>query len=432
MSAASISAKRSLRRNRIAVLVIVAIVVTGLFAVWLRGEMTTRWDANRARRAVADGRLDDAARAVDRWLVSSPSSADAHFFKATVAWARSDFATTEAELARASSLGYSWQPLNRLRGLLLARTSQTTEAETLLRQAIESSRGPDPEVAEALTRLYLGTFRLNEAQEVLERWARTAPHDARPFLLQAEIDIRNNAKPEIVLARYRAALSRDPKLDRARFGLAEQLRFNHEFAEAGEEYAAYLTQKPDDFLGYLGAGQAALDDGNEPEAVRLLDRALALAPTDSIALAARATVEFRLGRFESALHYLDLALVSDPFDRANRYQRMLALTRLGRRAEANVERKAVEQLQKDQERFSQIIRELKGKPLDSDLRTQAACWLIAHGHEEEGVEWANLVLKSDPSHPTLNRVLADYYRKQGQPGLANLYEARASGASDRR
>jgi tetratricopeptide (TPR) repeat protein len=411
--------------------VAVAIVLTAGVAIWLLGNVTAILDARRVRRAFAEVRLDDAAREVERWLLTSPSSAEAHYCRAKIAWAQNDFTTTDAELSRARALGYSWQPLNRLRGLLLARTNETTEAETLLRQVLDSTREPDPEVAEALARIYLGTFRLVEAQEILERWARTAPTDARPLLLLAEVDIRNSGKPEVVIERYRAALSRNPHHDRARFGLAEQLRLNHQPAEAIDEYTAYLAQRPDDPLAYLGAGQAALEDGNEADAVRLLDRALALAPEDPVALAARATVELRAGCFESALHYLDLAVKCDPFDRGNRNQRMLAFSGLGRRAEAQLERKAVEQLTKDQEQFAGIIRDLRTKPLDLELRTQAAFWLMEHGHEDEAVEWANLVLKSDPSHPTLNRLLAGHYRKQGQAGLANLYEARASGPSDR-
>ncbi len=163
----------------------------------------------------------------------------------------------------------------------------------------------------------------------------------------------------------------------------------------------------------------------------MLDRALVLAPKDSVALAARATVELRRGRFEAALHYLDLALKSDPFDRGNRYQRMLILTRLGRRLEAELERRTVERLQKEQERFAQVSRDLH-KTARFGAAHQAACWLMEHGHEDEALEWANLVLRSDPTHPTLNRLLADYYRKKGQPGLANLYEASARGPSDRR
>jgi tetratricopeptide (TPR) repeat protein len=408
------------------------LTVVALVAVagWLRGNVATARDAHNARNALAAGRLSDAARAVERWLSSSPSSAEAHFYKACIAWSQNDLAATDAELARARALGYSWQPLNRLRGLLLARTNDTTEAETLLRQAIDSAGKPDPEVAEALARIYLGTFRLIEAQEVLERWARAFPDDARPHLLQTEVDIRNNADPEIIIARYRAALRRNSNLDRARFGLAEQLRLNNRFAEALGEYAAYLAKRPDDPLGYLGAGQSALENGNEAEAERMLDQALALAPADPVALAARATLELRRGRFGYALDYLDLALKSDPFDRGNRYQRMLILTRLGKRSEAEHERRTVERLQKEQERFVQISRGLRTKPLDPELRAQAACWLMEHGHEDEAVEWANLVLKSDPSHPTLNRLLADYYRKKGEPGLANLHEARAANSSD--
>jgi tetratricopeptide (TPR) repeat protein len=412
-----------------AILLIVAGVVAGAAAVWLRGTLKAVGDARRARRTLASGRIDEAASAVDRWLASSPSSAEAHYYKARIAWAQNDFATTDQELARARALGYSWLPLNRLRGLLLARTNQTTEAETILRQVIEGAGTLDPEVAEALSRIYLGTFRLNEAQEVLERWARAAPKDGLPLLLLTEIDIRKDAKPDVIVARYRAALSRNPRLSRARFGLAEQLRLNQRFAEALDEYSTYLAEQPDDPLGYLGAGQAALEAGNEVEAVRLLDRAVKLAPADPVARAARATVEFRHGRFESALRFLDLAVKSDPFDRGNRYLRMLALTRLGRRAEAELERQAVERLAKEQEQFGEIIRNLHGKPLDPELRTQAACWLMEHGHEDEAVDWASLVLASDPSHPKLNRLLAGYYRKKGQAGLANFYEARAAGAS---
>jgi hypothetical protein len=51
---------------------------------------------------------------------------------------------------------------------------------------------------------------------------------------------------------------------------------------------------------------------------------------------------------------------------------------------------------------------------------------MTHGHEQEAVEWANLVLASDPSQPAMNRLLADYYRKTGQLGLANHHEVLAA------
>jgi tetratricopeptide (TPR) repeat protein len=380
------------------------------------------------RGALANGRLDKASQAVERWLRATPDSAKAHFLKARVAFAQGDFRTADLESSRARNLGHPLAELNGLRGLLLTHINQLSRAEPLLREAFDSAPVLDPAVAEALAQNYLSTFRLRKAAEILDRWSRALPQDARPYLMQAEIDIRSDASPDAVIAHYRTALERDPNLPKARLGLADQLRRNHRYAEAAVEYTTYLKCRPDDPLGYLGAGQTALELSGDAEAAPLLDKALALAPHDPVALAARATVELRRGHFESALPYFDQAVKYDPFDYVNRYQRMLLLRRLGRSAEADAEHQTVEHLKNEQARFSQISRDLRRNPLDSRLRSEAACWLMEHGHEEEAVDWANLVLSTEPSHPAMNRLLADYYRKNGEPGLANFHEARAPDA----
>ena len=55
------------------------------------------------------------------------------------------------------------------------RLDQAGNAEPLLRRTFDKGRGPDPEVAEALSRNYLGSFRQNEAGAVLDRWAGETP-----------------------------------------------------------------------------------------------------------------------------------------------------------------------------------------------------------------------------------------------------------------
>ncbi len=392
--------------------------------------LVTRWlverDAGAARRAVDSGRLDDASAALERWLSSAPRSGEAHYVKARIAWARGDLGTVHQEIERARVAGLSPQAeLDRLWGLLLVRTNQTAKAEPFLRRAFDDRVGPDPEVAEALVRIYLGSFRLADAGTVLDRWAHDVPQDARPYLLRTEVQMRTGEAADVVIASYREALQRDPDLDQARLGLADMLRSIHRNAEAADEYARYTARKPDDPLGYLGAGQNALEAGDEVEATRRLDQALALAPRDTVVLEARAAVDVRARRFKSALEYIDRAVKVDPFDRANRYQRMLVLTQLGRKADADAERQAIDKLRKDRAEFDRISRELVKSPLDAALRSAAAQWLMTHGHEQEAIEWANLVLAADPSHPAMNRLLADYYRKNGQIGLADLHEARA-------
>ena len=199
----------------------------------------------------------------------------------------------------------------------------------------------------ALVRIYLGSFRLADAGTVLDRWAHDVPRDARPYLLRTEVQMRTGEAADVVIGSYREALVRDPELDQARLGLADMLRAIHRNAEAAEEYARYMARKPDDPLGYLGAGQNALEAGDLAEATRRLDQALALAPRDTTVLGARAAVDVRARRFGSALEYIDRAVKVDPFDRANRYQRMLVLTQLGKKADADAERQALDRIRKD-------------------------------------------------------------------------------------
>jgi tetratricopeptide (TPR) repeat protein len=416
--------------KRTIVALILAVGSITLAGLWLYGGHFGRREERAVRRALNSGRLDDASRLVQHWLRTSPHSAEAHFLKARIAWSQKDLPTVDAELTSAAKLGYEWHGVARLRGLLLARTNQSSQAEPLLRRVLDDSSRFDAEVAEAICQLYLGSFRLNEAAAVLNRWMREAPRDARPYLLQTEVDTRSDAKPELIIARYRDALARDPDLDQARLGLAQQLGHNYRFAEAAIEYSLYLARQPTDPIGYLGAGQNAVELGQYAEATQLLDQALSLMPQDSEVLAARAEVELRTNNSEAALRYFDRAVKSDPFDYRNRYQRMLVLARLGRTAEASSERTILNHLADDQKRFGKISRDLRRNPLDAQLRSEAARWLMDHGHEDEAVEWANLVLKSDPSQPAMNRLLADYYRKKGQVGLANFHEAHAERLSD--
>jgi tetratricopeptide (TPR) repeat protein len=417
-------------RRRIIAAALLILLALGTAGFYLRRETIARREAQTVTLALDQGRTGDAAIALERWLEASPDSAQAHFLKARLAWMNGDLPAVEREVDRAEELGYTSQPLARLKGLLLSRGTRKPEAELLLRHELDTSRGADREVAETLVRMYMESFRLLDATVVLDRWMKAAPRDARPYVLQADIDLRVQASAEVIIGRYQEALERDGSLDQARLGLAKQLHMSHRFREAAAEYATYLARQPEDPLGYLGAGQNALEMGDDKAAEPLLDRALELAPRDSEALAACATLELHRGRLEKALARFDQAIAADPFDHWNCYQRMLVLSRLGRKAEADVERQRVDRLRRDQDRFGEISRALVRNPLDSKLRGEAATWLMEHGHENEAVDWANLVLQGDPTHSAMNRLLADHFRKKGQTGLANFYESQIRRVSE--
>ena len=108
-------------------------------------------EARAIRLALDHGQTDEASVAVERWLKTSPESAEAHYSKARLAWTQGDLRTVDEELSRAEELGYSQQQLARLKGLLLSRGNRKFEAEPLLRfefdapeEAIRKWRRPSP------------------------------------------------------------------------------------------------------------------------------------------------------------------------------------------------------------------------------------------------------------------------------------------------
>ncbi len=77
-----------------------------------------------------------------------------------------------------------------------------------------------------------------------------------------------------------------------------------------------------------------------------------------------------------------------------------------------------------------MLLQLRGRlldhPDDSDTRLKVAAWMLAHGRDEAGLEWAMAILANHPSHVPTCRFLADYYaRRPDGAGLANHYRLKA-------
>ena len=244
--------------------------------------------------------------------------------------------------------------------------------------------------------------------------------------MRAEVDRRIGVDRIVTIGHLREALRRDADCDQARLLLAEMLYMEGEHAESAGLYAAYAARHPDEPAGHIGVGIAARAQGETARASEALDRALALAPDDTLALKERAALDLHDGHPDDALRRLDRAIKADPFDPELRYQRSLALGRLGRRDEAAADRRRFEQLRREHQDMAEIAAELIRSPSDDALRCRAARWMIEHGRDEEAAQWARLVLRNRPGHPEANRLLADYHRRRGEAGLANFYRSQAT------
>jgi tetratricopeptide (TPR) repeat protein len=391
---------------------------------WVAASSASRRAAESAGvRALEAGRLEEAATIARSLERSNTDSAFAQFLLARVALAQHRPQDAIDSLRKAEKLGYPQSEVVRQRALMLVAVGRIGEAAPVLRTIQAQSNGPDPEVDQALARIYLETFDFGRAAKAIDRWIHDAPADARPYLWRTEIWRHSDPNSANLLRDYTEALRRNPNLDEARLGVANALYKLQRYPEAADAFDAYLAHKPNDPAAHLGAGRTALIQGDFNTAIRHLDRAVELAPLDLEILLERAAVDLRRGNARGALTLLDRARRADPYDSEACYRRALALGQLGRTTEAKAEQARAQELKSDNERMDQIRKGLLAVPNDRSLQSQAARWLAEHGHFEEAVAWAKRVLGAEPDHPAMNRLMADYYERQGNPGLANFYRA---------
>ena len=405
--------------------IVAAVALLGVIGVGLARRFD-RPDARDARRAIRDGRYDQAERSLARWLVVDPGSAEAHLLRGRVAVARDRLPDAAAELKVAQALGAGLDDLRTLRALIAAKAGRHAEAEPALSRAFAEARAADRQVDEALARVYLETYGLKRAAAVLDRWARDFPDDPKPHFWRHEIHARDGPEAGRVLEDYREALRRDPDLAPARLGVAEELRKAHRNAEAADVYKAYLALRPDDAAAHLGAGRNLAEQGEGEAAARHLRRAIELNGQNAQAHAELAHLCSRRGDWAAALAHLDRAIAVDPFDVGARHRRGQVLARLGRAAEAQVEQAAANRLREDLKVLSEARSRLLASPHDRASQLEVARWMFAHGHGPEGARWAEKVLAERPLDPDASRMLADYHDRRGETGLANRYRLTAS------
>jgi len=381
--------------------------------------------ARDARRALLTGRYAGAQERARSWLRLRPGSADADYVIARAALAMGQAEVFRESSRRALAAGLGEPRHSLLRALVDSATGRHAGVERALLAAIAAGDGPDPQIDEALARVYLETFRLSQAEAVLDRWAIEAPEDPKPYLWRAEVDRRVQHGSESLEADYRRALERAPRSPAARLGLADALRAMQRQAEARPEYAAYLDLRPDDPAGHLGAGQVAYDLGDDAAATRHADRALALDQHNAEALKLRAAIAVRRGDVPSALVALNQAVALAPYELDSRYTRSLLFFRLGRRDDAAKEQAIVNRLRSEHRRLTELKEGLLRSPDDDNLKAEMGRWMIDHGHDEEGRRWAEDVLGRRPAHPLANQLLETYHSRRGDVGRANFYRLQA-------
>lgn len=409
------------RRITLGVLVLVAAIVA--VAIFATHRIKLRRAEAHIERLLRAGENAQALKAAESLPANSSASA---YFRARALFALGRDHECDQALDLALVRGHDALLIDRLRGFLRLREKRYAEAEPLL-VGVMSRRAEvaDPELDEALARIFLQTYKMDLASRVLAKWRLDAPGDARPYLWQTEVDQRTGAEPKRIAEHYREALKRDPSMLDARSGLADVLSELKQHAEAEHEYRAYLSEKPEDFVVLIRAAHNDVERGDDASALRRLNQALRLKPRSGAALRERAKIDLRADRLKEALDALDTAVESEPYEVDGRYLRSLVFDRLGRTEEAKAERIVVNILRDEEARLGKLRETVNRNPRDGNARLEIARWMFDHGQGTEGVRWVETILATDPSNRAAHGLLAKHFQKQGEPALANFHRLQA-------
>ena len=379
--------------------------------------------AESANKAMADRRFDDARQAIQEWFQVSPQSARAEYLLALLELKLNRPMECLEAIKLAGEWGYSKDELAILAAILGVRGGQLQNAENVLRPALESNQEPRPEIAEAMTGIFLSSYRLKEADGAIDRWINAAPDDARPYVYRAQILQRMEAEPPEMIRNLRMALELDPTLDKPRLAVAELLLSTHVNDESEIEFEAYLARNPDSAQAHAGLGQIASLKGDLVKALSEFEEVLRLDPNNLIALQQLSLIDLRANNPESACTRLKKALESFPFDVNLHYNYATALRLMGNITQADQETAITNKLREELDAVTELREELLMHPDDYDRKADVMKWLIEHGQEKEGLKWSELILKKKPNHGKTCKILAQYYDRIGQSGLANYYRS---------
>lgn len=284
----------------------------------------SRW-AGVVGRAFRAHRYEAAREPLRRWLRERPQSAEAAYYRVWLALVDQDPDEAVKGFEQARRSGLDPALIRPLTAVYQARAHRIRETEPSLREAFAQKREPQIEVAKELARIYLTSYRLPEAGVVIERWRSLAPEDPLPYLWSNEVAARSNAEPSVLIQNYRAALERDPNLDQAHLGLAEQLSKDRRFDEAEREFQTHLKRNPNDANALVGLGRNAFQAGDLEAASRHFEAALLVDPRQPEALKELALADLRRGEVKKACQRYERLIQVVPYEFDIRYAYAQAL-----------------------------------------------------------------------------------------------------------
>jgi tetratricopeptide (TPR) repeat protein len=269
----------------------------------------------------------------------------------------------------------------------------------------------DPDLAEAHKLLGYASYRLGDAagaKRFLERTVQLDPDDFAAFREWARVYGREG-DPDSEEVIYRRAIAASAYDWRPHLWLATQLYVRGKFDESRKSLETVVRLAPDNYLGYSYLGGVFVLQGKYQEAIKNLDRSIALNPTPE-AVSNLGTAYFNLRRMSDAIL---------TYNRSFQFgiENYLLWINLG-----DAYRWSPGQEQQADKAYRKAIelgrKELEEKPYHDEVRAQLAPILARQSEADTARAWIARALEHAADNPNIQYCAALTYWELGQPDQA--------------
>lgn len=422
------------KRWLLTILLLAGLPVSG----WLACRACLYWRLSTVKQLLRAGQPQEALAALEPTRFPPPGwvpgvAAQFEFWRG-VGYRRAGLLDKAVEcLERAQQFGASAGDVRREKVLVLFQSGRIDQAtplvEDLLAEPMDNETAE--EVYDSLVQGYLSEYRLNDARTCLEYWLQWQPRCVKALLCRAELFefVEDSTREE---ADLRLAISIVPDEFEAhlRLGgvLLKQRRVDHALAE----YRWCIQRKPDSGPALIGVGSCQRQMGNLEEARAVLVAAAKykLEPEDEAALLSeQAQIDLLEKHTDSAIAALTRAVELSPTNAANHYVLGAALSKSGRRDDAEREMERWRELEKHLNRLYDLAREIVANPHDAELRFEIGVLLCKQGKEQESFAWLTSALRCDPNHRGAHKAMAEHFERCHQPEDAEKHRELAGSNS---
>jgi tetratricopeptide (TPR) repeat protein len=412
----------SLRRLLLAILLL-ALIAFGAYSAGIH--FWAEYQLRAARHDLEQRDFSEASRRLALCMKVRPENVDICLLAAQAARRSRDYAEADRLLKRYRSLGGDARAASLERALERAQRGELAGGiESFLWATLEQDRPNDPLILEALAQGYMATFRWGLALGCLKRLLECWPNDAEVLVWRGWVSENLHLLPA---ARddYRRALELNPEHEEARLRLAEALLLSSQPEEALEHLTRLQPRQPNNPALLLALARCRRELNQPDEARALLERLLAEHPDDTLVLTERGKLALSQGQAAEAEDWLRKALALAPFERETNYQLALSLRQQGKEQEAVACLARLKRIEADQERLAGLFAAMVEKPRDLSLRREAGAILLSNGQTKEGLGLLQSVLAEDAEDRPTHALLADYYQRIGNRGLADTHRRQA-------